>query len=520
MTGVQTCALPICFPVTISWLNKLGRIQFDSNGVTFVTGESAEQTLNKALAELDTLEAEIDPVVGTIGQIESLSDAGAYVADAVGNLVSTVLISAPTAGSALLTSMVGEGINDSATEKAKRLGITKEELFKQGKVDIATPVVTKSLGYALEKVGLKGISNVINRGILDGTLKTFTIVANDLNKEGLTELVQLGLDTYSNSIAQGMTVAEAVEQAGYAMGSKEGLEVYAKGLVGAGALAGAGSISRRVYTKAAKTKASKIEENIQSSLQDLSKDNISQEAKTAIAEGLYNNVEQLQTLAEEDGQKLSNLNEASRQNIENINNKIQSINNSLQDTNISDNTRSYLEEEVKALENQVNSILNDKENQQEVSGEVVEGQELTQTETNEGWDKDVESTAKALEDSDFKTSTPIKGLSVRMSDLRIAEDNLSKGKKSITPNEPIDVTINLTTGNRELSDGYHRYLDARGGTIEKAKTRNLEGSLPSKIKLKSFIPLKFFILRSIRLIILDLFFIFTSCSFIIINLFF
>ena len=110
-------------------------------------------------------------------------------------------------------------------------------------------------------------------------------------------------------------------------------------------------------------------------------------------------------------------------------------------------------------------------------------QQKTETTPNvEDWSRDVESTAKALEDSDFKTNTPIKGLSVRISDLRIAEDNLSKGKKSVTPDAPVDVTINLTTGERELSDGYHRYLEARGGSIESAKTTNLEGTIPAKIK--------------------------------------
>lgn len=93
----------------------------------------------------------------------------------------------------------------------------------------------------------------------------------------------------------------------------------------------------------------------------------------------------------------------------------------------------------------------------------------------------VEATAKALEGVNIPVNTPIKGLSVRMTDLKIAEENLAKGKKSVTPNAPVDVTINLTTGERELSDGYHRYLDARGGTIEAAKTTNLDGTIPAKI---------------------------------------
>ena len=59
--------------------------------------------------------------------------------------------------------------------------------------------------------------------------------------------------------------------------------------------------------------------------------------------------------------------------------------------------------------------------------------------------KKIESTAKALEDSDIKTNTPKKGLSVRIADLIISEDKLSKDKKSVTPDAAVDVTINLTT---------------------------------------------------------------------------
>jgi hypothetical protein len=79
------------------------------------------------------------------------------------------------------------------------------------------------------------------------------------------------------------------------------------------------------------------------------------------------------------------------------------------------------------------------------------------------------------------TNIPFKDLNVRMSDLKIAEDNLSKGKKSVTPNEPVEVSFNLTTGKKELEEGYHRYLDARGGTIENAK-KNIDGGINAKVK--------------------------------------
>jgi len=75
-----------------------------------------------------------------------------------------------------------------------------------------------------------------------------------------------------------------------------------------------------------------------------------------------------------------------------------------------------------------------------------------------------------------------KGLSVRMADLKIAEENLKNNKPSITPNAPVDVEYNIDTKKYELLDGYHRYLKARGGTIEKAsKSKPVE--ILSKVKL-------------------------------------
>jgi 8-oxo-dGTP pyrophosphatase MutT (NUDIX family) len=87
----------------------------------------------------------------------------------------------------------------------------------------------------------------------------------------------------------------------------------------------------------------------------------------------------------------------------------------------------------------------------------------------------------------FITDVPFKGLQVRMADLKKAEKDLAEGRKSITPNEPVEVTFNITTGEIRLSDGYHRYLDARGGNIQNAidnkpDTRN--GSIKGIIKLE------------------------------------
>jgi predicted GNAT family acetyltransferase len=71
-----------------------------------------------------------------------------------------------------------------------------------------------------------------------------------------------------------------------------------------------------------------------------------------------------------------------------------------------------------------------------------------------------------------------KGMKVRMSDLKIAEEDIAKGKPSVTPDAPVEVTYNRTTGEYELVDGYHRYLASRGGTIAAAKEQAKKGEFP------------------------------------------
>ena len=75
-----------------------------------------------------------------------------------------------------------------------------------------------------------------------------------------------------------------------------------------------------------------------------------------------------------------------------------------------------------------------------------------------------------------KVST--KGLKVRRSDIDIAEENIAKGKPSVTPDDPVEVTYNRTTGEYELADGYHRYLALRGGSIDEALNKARAGDFP------------------------------------------
>ena len=103
MTGVQTCALPICFPVTISTLNLLslslqtinGKDAFDDAGLPYVYGASkildmlgygsflassntAKAAITKAYLGIQSLEDTLNPLVYKTSQTVNILPLLAY----------------------------------------------------------------------------------------------------------------------------------------------------------------------------------------------------------------------------------------------------------------------------------------------------------------------------------------------------------------------------------------------------------------------------------------------------------
>lgn len=72
-----------------------------------------------------------------------------------------------------------------------------------------------------------------------------------------------------------------------------------------------------------------------------------------------------------------------------------------------------------------------------------------------------------------------KGLEVEMPHLRIADENLAKGKPSVTPDAPVQVEYNIDTGVYSLLDGHHRYLAKRGGSLAEAVAQADKGVFPN-----------------------------------------
>lgn len=69
-------------------------------------------------------------------------------------------------------------------------------------------------------------------------------------------------------------------------------------------------------------------------------------------------------------------------------------------------------------------------------------------------------------------------LHVDMLHLKIAERDLQEGRPSVTPDAPIEVDFHIQKKTFRLKDGYHRYLDKRGGTLAAALAQSKAGVFP------------------------------------------
>lgn len=137
----------------------------------------------------------------------------------------------------------------------------------------------------------------------------------------------------------------------------------------------------------------------------------------------------------------------------------------------------YLKDTLKYYKGDIQAVIADYNGGPRQALRVVKGQQPAAAETRAY----VERVKSELEKTGARTgvqSISTKHLSTSMSHLRIAEGNLAEGRGSVTPKDPVEVNYNIDTGEYSLQDGYHRYLDARGGTIEKALAQSKNGEFP------------------------------------------
>lgn len=327
------------------------------------TGRDFATIQNEALDRLEELSNLTRPTEGVIDNIRNFNIGGlaAATVDAVTSLASTAIPSIASGGTLLATEMVGGSLYDYNNAKAKSKGITTKELYEKGEADFNTPAFLGSVAFALEKVGLKGVANGIKRNIAGNGYKKALLLANETNKEGLTEFIQVGIDTANQVLGEGGTIEEATELALDNMFSARGLEAYAKGALGSGVAIGGGRLIQKAITPKAKQELISLEETRTSALQDLASDTVPIESKEAIVEVLADTQEKINTIVNTDLDDTENLSEEQFTQVQDLSQKIADIDVAI--PNVSETTKTVLGEQKANLETQLNNIINNSKTQ-------------------------------------------------------------------------------------------------------------------------------------------------------------
>jgi len=340
--------------------NKLPRLNISSDGVDLVSGMTTEQIRNQALDKLDQLAAETKQTTGLVSSVKEGDVGGiaAGIVDSFTSLVATLVPTVASGGSLLVTEMMGQSMYDYNTAKAKSKGVSVKDLYKSGDADFGVPSIMGGLGYALERFGIKGMQKAINTRLALGEgYKKALVFGWNLNKEGFTELVQVGTDATNIALAQGESVEDAAKIGAKQMLSERGLEAYAKGVVGSGGAIGAGKLAQSMFSNENKNKATELELQNNQALQELADPNVSPEAKSAIVTVLENTAEKIDDLANQDRKIEEKLTEEQGVRIDEIKQNLAKLDAALGDPNISDITRQALLNDGAALENEFNNIV-------------------------------------------------------------------------------------------------------------------------------------------------------------------
>ena len=155
----------------------------------------------------------------------------AATVNGISQFLTSAAISVGTGGYGLASDMVAGSIKDYNDSKAEELGITTEELFNTGQGEVVIPASLGTVGYLLERAGIKGWQKAL-KGMAPGAKKALFTFLNTGTKEGGTEWVQGGIEELNRGLGSGKSYLEAEESALNYLFSEDGVENFLQGFVG------------------------------------------------------------------------------------------------------------------------------------------------------------------------------------------------------------------------------------------------------------------------------------------------
>ena len=173
------------------------------------------------------------------------------IINAVSSLGETIVPAMLTSGYSLLPQIAAPMYIDYNVTKANNLygdyDNSLEKLRENDETEILIPAGLGALSMGLEYVGLKGIGKFIAGKT--GAFGPLVSMGLTQNKEGLTEVGQVGIESFNNSIAKGISFREATIISLDKMASKEGIESYAMGFVASGGITAPSAFSKMMVTE-------------------------------------------------------------------------------------------------------------------------------------------------------------------------------------------------------------------------------------------------------------------------------
>lgn len=336
-----------------------------TEGIYSLSGRDVNADVQTSYQNLRELEESLLPTNQIIDswQNSDLLRTSSAIIDGAFNLLGTALVSVPTAGAGLITELTGGALYDANVAKAELLGKSVEELYRDNQETVDVPLLIGGIGAGLEAIGLRGTTNAITRKLNSNLMKNLTTIGIDLNKEGLTELVQSGLEEVNTVLAQGGNETEAVEAFTDFITSKQGLEVYLKTLSGAGAATGVGRLSKGVVDRQRKQTLNQRQEQLDGLLDDLT--NTTDPVVTeAIIDKISDISVEVQDIKDSDSTVLTNLDEDTIARVGQINEEMSRIESQIasQESELSESGREALEQKLDSLQIELDGLVENNNN--------------------------------------------------------------------------------------------------------------------------------------------------------------
>lgn len=360
------------------WENVLGKEL--SEQFYQLEGRDINQVRFQAYDDLARLESQFKATKGNFADnFKYLKGEGllANTAEAMGSLISTALPALITRGASSGFSMTGQSIYDYNKAKAESQGESIEDLYKSGTASIATPLAIGTLSASLELIGLKGVQNAVNRKLTGSFAKKAALIFTDVNKEGLTEVIQGGLEAANKAEAKSEDVADAFVNN---ITSKEGLNNYFGGVFGALGAAGLGRVTQFVTKPKNIEQANTIVTELSDVEQDLTNVNITDEVKETIVKQAEDKISDLAAIVNEDIDATDTQTPETKQESVKEQEEINALTQVTEDPSVSNTTKAtaqaQIDEKIETSEN-----VEDKEAVATVPEVVVETETTQETES-------------------------------------------------------------------------------------------------------------------------------------------